>query len=87
MALYRLTWKTSAEKDLRRLPREVIGRLITIAEGLMENPFPPGVRKLSGTKHTFRLRSGDYRVVYSVDGDSLTIEIVRAGHRKEVYRR
>lgn len=86
MASYKLHWKRSAEKELRKLPREVIGRLVNLAESLTENPLPPGVRKLAGTEHTYRVRAGDYRLVYSVAEQHLIIEVVRVGHRKDVYR-
>jgi mRNA interferase RelE/StbE len=49
MACYRLTWKPSAERELRKLPREAIARVIELAESLAENPRPPGAKKLSGT--------------------------------------
>jgi mRNA interferase RelE/StbE len=86
MASFKLLWKRSAEKELRKLPREAIVRLANLAESLVENPFPTGVRKLAGTEHTYRVRAGDYRLVYSVEEQRLVIEVVRVGHRKEVYR-
>jgi len=86
MASYKLLWKRSAEKELCKLPREAIVRLASLAESLVENPFPSGVRKLAGTEHTYRVRAGDYRLVYSVEEQRLVIEVVRVGHRKEVYR-
>ena len=86
MASYRLLWKRSAEKELRKLPHEAIVRLVSLAESLAENPFPPGVRKLAGTEHTYRVRAGDYRLVYSIEESRLVIEVIRVGHRKEVYR-
>lgn len=59
LARLRADGLTSAEKELRRLSREAIGRLVAIAEGLKENAFPPGVRKLAGTANTYRIRWGD----------------------------
>lgn len=86
MASYKLLWKRSAEKELRKLPREAIARLVSLVESLAENPFPPGVRKLAGMEHTYRVRAGDYWLVYSVEERRLVIEVIRVGHRKEVYR-
>ena len=86
MASYKLFWKRSAEKELRKLPRDVIVRLVSLAESLAENPFPSGVRKLAGTEHTYRVRAGDYRLVYSIEEQRFVIEVVRVAHRKEVYR-
>ena len=57
MASYRLLWKRSAEKELRKSPHEAIVRLVSLAGSLAENPFPPGVRKLAGTEHTYRARA------------------------------
>jgi mRNA interferase RelE/StbE len=88
MASYKLVWKLSAEKELRRLPREMIARLhlLALAESLAKNPYPPGSRKLSGTEHAYRVRSGDYRLIYEVHGRELIVQIIRVGHRREVYR-
>ena len=84
--MYKLAWKTSAEKELRRLPREVVARLLNVVDGLRANPFPPNSRKLMGAEKTYRIRVGDYRLVYTVDGGHLVIEVVAVGHRKDVYR-
>jgi len=86
MASYRLVWKSSAERELRQLPKEAIIKLLALAESLSQNPFPAGVKKLQGAKYTFRVRSGDYRLVYEVQGNELLIQIIRVGHRREVYR-
>ncbi len=86
MGSYRVEWKRSAERELRRLPKEAIARLVKLAASLEADPFPKGARKLTGAEHTWRLRAGDYRIVYSVEGDRLVVEIIRVSHRKEVYR-
>ncbi|TAN51981.1 MAG: type II toxin-antitoxin system RelE/ParE family toxin [Methylococcaceae bacterium] len=86
MACYRLVWKSSAEKELRKLPREVISRLVELAETLVVNPFPLGARKLVGTANAYRVRAGDYRLIYEVCGTELIIQIIRVGHRREIYR-
>lgn len=86
MASYKLVWRASAERELRKLPREVIGRMVALAASLAENPFPPGAVKLSGAEQTWRVRSGDYRLIYSVMAGVLVVEIVKLGHRREVYR-
>ena len=87
MESYSLTWKRSAAKELRKLPRDVIVRILNVVEQLTENPYPPGVRKLSGAQHTYRIRVGDYRVIFSVFDAEMVIEIIRVGHRKDVYDR
>ena len=86
MAFYKIVWKQSARKELRKLSKIAITRIVTSVDALAENPVPPGVKKLAGTSHTYRIRTGNYRVVYNIDNDVLVIEIVRVGHRKEVYR-
>ena len=86
MASYKLFWKRSAEKELRALPRDVIAKVILAADALSENPFPSGARKLVGTDNIYRVRTGDYRLVYRVEGEQLIVEVIRVGHRKDVYR-
>ncbi|OGV71200.1 MAG: addiction module toxin RelE [Lentisphaerae bacterium RIFOXYB12_FULL_65_16] len=86
MASYRIEWRTSARKELRRLDRTVIPRIVDAVGTLATDPFPPGCRKLSGGEQTYRIRIGDYRVVYEVIGKCLIIEIVRVRHRKDAYR-
>jgi len=63
-----------------------VERIVETVEGLAENPFPHGVEKLSGSEHTYRVRLGDYRIVYEVVTESKLIEIQRVRHRKDVYR-
>jgi len=86
MACYRIVWKQSARKELRKIPKATIARIVALVDDLAENPVPPGVKKLAGTSHTYRIRTGNYRVVYNIDNHVLVVEIVRVGHRKEVYR-
>ncbi len=86
MASYSLVWRRSAEKELRALPKDAIGRRVALAESLRDDPLPPGTRKLVNAEHTFRLRSGDYRLIYTVERDRLIIEVVRVAHRKVAYR-
>ena len=86
MASYRIEWKQSAKKDIRKLDKTVIPSLLEAVAILSENPYPRGSKKLRGTEHTYRIRVGNYRVVYSVFSSVLTIEIVKVRHRKDVYR-
>jgi len=73
-------------RELRALPKEVVSRLVRAAEALATNPHPPGSKKLAGSQHTYRIRQGDYRVVYNVLTDQILIEVIRVGHRRDVYR-
>lgn len=86
MASYRIEWKPSALKELRKLPNETIGRIIVAVEALKENPFPHDSRKLAGGRSSYRIREGDYRVVYTMIVKLLVIEIVKIGHRRDVYK-
>jgi mRNA interferase RelE/StbE len=83
---FRIEWKKSTRKDLRKLPSATVDKIIAAVEGLSENPFPHGVEKLSGSEHAYRIRLGDYRVVYEVVAESKLIEVQRVRHRKDVYR-
>ena len=85
MASYQIEWKESARKELRKLQRQVIRRLIAAVEGLGREPRPMGCRKLVGTEHTYRLRVGEYRVIYSIEDGRLVVEVIRVGHRSSVY--
>jgi len=86
MATYRIEWKTSAVRDLRRLDRQAVPRIVDSVERLACDPFPVGVKKLQGSRSTYRLRVGMYRVVYEVFAERLVLHVVRARHRKDVYR-
>ncbi len=86
MALYDIEWKRSARKELKKLPRETIPKVMTAIGGLAEYPHPIGSRKIIGSEHACRIRIGDYRIVYSVESGRLVIEIIRVRHRKDVYR-
>ncbi|MGD0411534.1 MAG: type II toxin-antitoxin system RelE/ParE family toxin [Verrucomicrobiota bacterium] len=83
---FRIEWKKSTRKDLRKLPASAGERIVEAVEDLAENPFPHGVEKLSGSQHAYRIRLGDYRIVYEVVMDLKLIEIQRVRHRKDVYR-
>ena len=83
---FRIEWKKSTRKDLRKLPATTVERIVQTVEDLAENPFPHGVEKLNGSQHAYRIRLGDYRIVYEVVIELKLIEIQRVRHRKDVYR-
>jgi mRNA interferase RelE/StbE len=86
MATYKVEWKTSALKELKGLDRFVIPRIIAAVESLSGNPHQSGVRKLQGAEHSYRIRVGEYRVIYEITNDAMLVTIVRVRHRKEAYR-
>lgn len=85
MASYSLRIKKSAEKELRSVPKTDLARLVHRIQALAANPRPHGCEKLSG-EDRYRVRQGDWRAVYSIDDASRIVEIVKVGHRREVYR-
>ncbi len=87
MASFNLEWRKSTRKDLRQIPRQAVSRIIAEVEKLAEEPLPHGSEKLTGSERTYRIRIGDYRVVYEVLRDTRIVEIQRVRHRKDVYRR
>ncbi|BCG62718.1 MAG: mRNA interferase RelE/StbE [Methyloprofundus sp.] len=87
MGFYKIVWKNSAKKELKRLPKSTIGKILFSVEQLQSNVHPVGSKKIVGLEHTYRLRTGDYRIVYSIENEDLIIEIIRVGHRKEIYRK
>ena len=82
---YAVHLKRSAEKELADLPREVQQRIIKRLLTLKANPRPPGAKKLGGGDR-YRIRAGDYRVLYTIDDSLQKIEVSAVGHRPEVYR-
>ena len=85
MASYSLRIKKSAEKELRAVPKADLARLVHRMQALASNPRPHGCEKLSG-EDKYRVRQGDWRAVYSIDDAARVVEIVKIGHRREVYR-
>ncbi len=86
MVSYRIEIKSSAAKELEKLPRKMIPRVVAIIKGLADNPYPQGVRKLAGFEHTYRVRVGDYRILYDIFEKKLIIEIIRIRQRKDAYK-
>jgi mRNA interferase RelE/StbE len=82
---YLVTFTASAKKELKDLPSEVIGRLLAKIRELFGTPRPAGCKKLYGYKNLWRIRVGNYRVVYAIDDASKAVDIRRIAHRKEVY--
>ncbi|MCX5888678.1 MAG: type II toxin-antitoxin system RelE/ParE family toxin [Deltaproteobacteria bacterium] len=83
--LYLVHLKRSAEKELAGLPREVHRRIVKRLLALQGNPRPQGAKKLGGGD-AYRIRVGDYRVLYTIDDAFQKIEVSAVGHRREVYR-
>ena len=86
MASFNLQWRTSTKKDLRQIPGEAVSRIVTEVAKLADEPLPRGSEKLTGSERIYRIRIGDYRVVYELRRDAKVVEIQRVRHRKGVYR-
>ncbi len=87
MASYEILWKRSAEQDLRKIDRLQITRIIEVIESLANDPFPSQHRKIQGAERFYRIRVGDYRVIYKVETEAKMIAIYYIRHRREAYRR
>ena len=85
MAKYKIEFKKSAVKELNNLPHNDLKRIIRKIHNLADNPRPTDCKKLSG-EEKYRIRSGNYRILYFIEDDVLVIYIVKIGHRREVYR-
>lgn len=86
MEPFSIQWRSSTKKDIRSLPRQEVARVVAAVAELANEPLPHGSQKLAGSERTYRIRVGDYRVVYEVFSDSHIVEIQRVRHRKDVYR-
>jgi mRNA interferase RelE/StbE len=84
---YRIEFTPKADKQFRALEKSTQTRLARQINSLADNPRPHGAKKLAGEEGFYRVRAGDYRVVYQIRDKTLLVLIVRLGHRSEVYRR
>ena len=86
MSKYLITFARSARKELEALDGKLVNRIFPKIENLSIEPRPAGCRKLVGNKHLWRLRVGDYRIVYSIDDDNNLVDIIAVRDRKEAYK-
>jgi mRNA interferase RelE/StbE len=85
MAVYSIYFKDSVRKDLDSIPKNDLQRIIERIGNLAEDPRPAGCEKLSG-QEKYRVRQGNYRIIYSIQDTELTVWVVKVGHRRDVYR-
>jgi mRNA interferase RelE/StbE len=86
VAEYLVTFAASAKKELKDLPADAVGRVLPRIRELAVNPRPHGCKKLHGYKDRWRIRVGEFRVVYSIDDTARVVDITRIADRKDVYR-
>ena len=85
MAGYSIFFRASVERDMARIPKRELSRIMERILALATDPRPRGCEKLSGQER-YRVRQGRYRIIYSIQDEELTLWIVKVGHRKDVYR-
>jgi mRNA interferase RelE/StbE len=85
MAEYEIFFKESVWKDLKKIPKRELKKILQRVEKLGDDPRPVGCEKLTG-EELYRLRQGNYRIVYSIQDNELTVWVIKVGHRKDVYR-
>lgn len=83
---YTVSLKPAAARQLRKLPPQVQDQLLPVIEALANNPRPSGVVKLEGPSGEYRVRSGDFRIVYTIQDEALIVFVVRIANRRDVYR-
>jgi len=83
---YEVFIKSGAERQLKKLPGQYRKIITEAILGLADNPRPFGVKKMSGMENHFRIRVGDYRIIYTIQDKKLVVVVIRIGARKEVYR-
>ena len=86
MASYKIYFRKSAAKELGKLSNPEVQKLIQRIESLAIDPWPTGCEKLTGQEF-YRIRQGNYRIIYSIQDDELTIWVVKVSHRKDIYKR
>ncbi|MDZ7725305.1 MAG: type II toxin-antitoxin system RelE/ParE family toxin [candidate division KSB1 bacterium] len=85
MDIYQIEWKKSALKEIQKIDKSNIPKILEKIHALAVNPRPDGVRKLRGSEYFYRIRAGNYRIVYEISDAILRIYIIRIAHRKDVY--
>jgi mRNA interferase RelE/StbE len=85
MDAYKINFKLSVEKDLRSIPKTELRKILERIESLAANPRPRGCEKLTG-QNKYRVRQGNYRILYTVDDKKNIIRVIHVGHRKDIYR-
>jgi mRNA interferase RelE/StbE len=84
---YRILFVSRAEKGFKRLSADIQDRIISEINSLAEDPRPAGAVKLKGSDNLYRVRVGNYRIIYAVEDELLVVLVVDIGHRREIYRK
>ncbi len=87
MESYEILWKRSAERDLRSIDRQYIPRIIGAVESLADNPLTLQSCKLRSVESFYRIRVGDFRIIYQIESDRKRVVVYYIRHRKKIYRK
>ena len=87
MGSYLIEWRKSTKKDLRRIAARDVRSIVSAVSELASNPRPHGCTKMQGSDCAYRVRVGNYRVIYEIYDDRIAIEVIRVSHRSDVYRK
>jgi len=85
--MYQVLISKTARKQLQELPKAIANNISQKIDTLSKDPRPEGCKKLQGSQDDYRVRVGDYRIVYRIENKMLIVEVIRIGHRKDVYKR
>ena len=85
MEEYKIVFKKSVQKDLSKIPKKDVKRIVSTIKLLAKDPRPVTAKRLSAREH-YRIRQGNYRILYSIEDDKLVVCVVKIGHRQAVYR-
>ena len=86
MGKYRIVFRKSVVQDLRPIPNRDLRKILAAIESLSEEPRPSGIERLSGQER-YRVRQGNYRIIYEINDKQVVVTVVKVGHRKDIYRR
>ena len=84
--MYRIAYEKRVLKDLDRIPDRDVERIVKVFKELSINPLPADSKKLSGKEALYRVKQGDYRIIYAIDYKEKIVKIVLVRHRREAYR-
>ena len=82
---YSIVFRKSAQKQIRRLPKMAVARITIAIDALADDPRPANCKKMQGVDSIYRIRVGDHRVIYQVDDNIVTVEVIKVGSRQDVY--
>ena len=85
--MYLIIISRVAEKQLATFPKHIANNITAKIDSLSQDPRPVGCKKLEGSEKEFRIRTGDYRIVYRIEDSHLIVEVIRIGHRSDVYKK